>query len=68
MVGGKDLNGVSQHTVSCGPCKDLILAFPITLKPVRKEHFSREMLSIGKVMLCMLGENPSEEMMCANPI
>ena len=48
MVGGKeDLNGVSQHTVSCGPCKDLILAFAVTLKLIRKAHFSGEMLSIG---------------------
>ena len=47
MVGGEDLNGVSQHAVSCGPCKDLILAFAVTLKPIRKAHFSGEMLSIG---------------------
>ena len=59
VVGGEDLNSVSQHTVSCGPCKDLILAFAVTL--------------IYWYKLCcdcfnMLGENPSEEMMCANPI
>ena len=47
VVGGEDLNGVSQHTVSCGPCKDLILAFAVTLKSIRKAHFSGEMLSIG---------------------
>ena len=32
MVGGEDLNGISQHTVSCGPCKDLILAFAVKIK------------------------------------
>ena len=42
MVGGEDLNGISQHTV-----KDLILAFEVTLKPIRKALFSGEMLSIG---------------------
>ena len=47
FLGGEDLNGVSQHTVSCGPCKDLILAFAVTLKPIRKAHISEEMLSIG---------------------
>ena len=47
VVGGEDLNGISQHTVSCGPCKGLILAFAVTLKPTRKAHFSGEMLSIG---------------------
>ena len=47
VVGGEDLNGISQYTVSCGHCKDLILAFAVTLKPIRKSHFSGEMLSIG---------------------
>ena len=47
VVGGEDLNGVSQHTVSCGLCKDLTLAFAVMLKPLRKAHFSGEMLSIG---------------------
>ena len=32
---------------SCGPCEDLILIFAVTLKPIRKPHFSGEMLSIG---------------------
>ena len=47
VVGGEDLNGVIQHTVSCGPCKDLILAFAVTLKPIRKTHFTGEMFFIG---------------------
>ena len=47
VVGREDLNGVGQHTVSCGTCKYLILAFAVTLKPIRKAHFSGEMLSIG---------------------
>ena len=51
MVGGEDLDGVSLHTVSCGPCKDLILAFAVTLKPIRIAHFLGEMLSIGISML-----------------
>ena len=42
MVGGENLNGIS-----CGPCKDLILAFTVTLKPIRKAYFSGEMLPIG---------------------
>ena len=47
VVGGEDLNGISQHTASCEPCKDLILAFAVTLKPIRKAHVSGKMLSIG---------------------
>ena len=47
VVGGEDFNGVSQHTVSCGPCKDLIVPFAVMLKPIREAHFSGEMLSIG---------------------
>ena len=47
VVGGEDLNCVSQHTVSCGPCKDLILAFVENVKTKRKTHFSGEMLSNG---------------------
>ena len=43
VVGGEDLNGISQHTVSCRPCKDLILAFAVMLKPIRKAHFLGEM-------------------------
>ena len=34
--GWEDLNGISQHSVSCGPGKDLFLAFAATLKPIRK--------------------------------
>ena len=45
--GGEDLYGVSQQTVNCGPSKDLILAFAVTLNPIRKAHFSGEMLSIS---------------------
>ena len=47
VVGGTDLNDISQHTVSCGPGKDLILAFAVMLKPIRKARFSGEMLYIG---------------------
>ena len=47
VVGGEDLNGISQHTVSCGLGKDQILAFAVTLRPIGKAHFSGEMLSIG---------------------
>ena len=47
VVAGEDLNDVKQHTVSYGPCKDLILTFVLKLKPIRKSHFSEEMLSIG---------------------
>ena len=71
VMGGEDKNGVSQHTVSCGPCKDQILAFAVTLKPIRK-HISQEN-ALYWYSLCydrfnMLGENPFEEMMCSNPI
>ena len=53
VVGGEDLNSISQHTLSCG-------------------HFSGEMLLYWYKLCCdrfnTLGENPSEEMMCSNPI
>ena len=51
VVGREDLNGVSQHTVTCRPCKYLILSFAVTLNLIRKAHFSGEMISIGKVVL-----------------
>ena len=54
VVGGEDLNGISQYTISCGPCKDLILAFAVMLKPIRKAHFSEEMLPTGISYVVML--------------
>ena len=47
MVGGEDLNGISQHSISCGLCKDLSLSLVVMLKPIRKAHFTEQMLSIG---------------------
>ena len=57
-MGKKDLNGVSQHTVSCGPCKYLFLAFVVALKLKRKAHFSGDVLSIGISYVVI--ENPLE--------
>ena len=47
VEGREDLNGVCQQTVSCRSCKNLILVFAVTLKPIRNTLFSGEMLSIG---------------------
>ena len=63
VVGGENLNGISQHIVSCEPCKNQILAFAVML------HISQEKC----YKLCcdrfnMFRENPSEEIMCVNPI
>ena len=40
-VGGEDLNGASQHTVSCGPCKDLIFSICSNVKTNKKSTFLR---------------------------
>ena len=45
---GKNLNGVSQHTINYGASKDLILAHTVQLKPMIKAHFSGRIVSSGK--------------------
>ena len=44
---GRNLNGSSQHTVSCGASKDLILVHTVQLKSLIKAHSSGRMVSSG---------------------
>ena len=44
-MGGE--NGISQGTISYGPCNDLILVHTVQLAPVIKLHFSGRMVSSG---------------------
>ena len=44
---GRNLNCVSQHTISYGANKDLILVHTVQLKPMIKAHSSGRMVSSG---------------------
>ena len=44
---GRNLNGISQHTISYGASKDLILVYTVQLKPMIKAHSSGRVVSNG---------------------
>ena len=46
-VVGRNLNGVSQCTISYGASKDLILVHTVQLKSMIKAHSSGRMISSG---------------------
>ena len=43
----RNLNGISQYTISYGASKDLILVHRVQLKPMIKAHSSRRIVSSG---------------------
>ena len=44
---GRNLNGISQCTISYGASKDLILVYTVQLTPMIKAHSSGRMVSNG---------------------
>ena len=67
VVGGEDLNGVSQHTMQR---PNFIICSNV--KTNKKSTFLRRNALYWYKLCCdrfnMLGENLSEDMMCSNPI